>query len=138
MKNILGRPDAVAREVFALGHDADADPVVVQRDVPKPAFLRQERHGGHALVNALVALGAFVIGPNGDLVEFGIGHAPAVARRGERLLAGAVKRDRRAMLGLGAVWLPHAHASHPIAIPQQIDHLGFLDDVGALVPRVVE
>src|SRR5207237_7936402 len=58
LKDSLRFLHPAAREIFALGDDADADHVVVQRNVPEPAFLRNERHRGRAGVNALVALGA--------------------------------------------------------------------------------
>ena len=43
--------------------------VVVLRDVPEPALFRHVSHGGGAGVEALVALRALVIGPDGDFVE---------------------------------------------------------------------
>jgi hypothetical protein len=39
-EDLLRLAHAIAGQVFALGHHADADHVVVLRDVPEPALLR--------------------------------------------------------------------------------------------------
>ena len=45
VEDLLRILHAAAGEVFALGHDADADHVVVLRDVPEPALVRHVGHG---------------------------------------------------------------------------------------------
>src|SRR5213076_2120748 len=82
-----------------LGDDADADDVVVQRDVPEPAFLRYERHGCRAGIDAFVAPGALVVSPHGDLVQFGVADTPVVSHGGEGLATGTIQCAGRAIFG---------------------------------------
>ena len=82
LENGLGRFDPAACQVFSFRHHADADHVVVLRDVPEPALFRHVGHGGRAGVDAFVALRAFVIGPDGDFVKKRVlGRANGCARR---------------------------------------------------------
>src|SRR2546429_7575760 len=97
LKNFLRFLHALTREVFAFGDDADADDVVVQRDVPEPAFLRHERHGRRAGVDAFIALRAFGVRPDSDLVQFGVADAPIVPHGGKRLATGTIQCDGRAI-----------------------------------------
>ena len=97
LENRLGRLDAVSCQVFSLRHDADADHVVVLRDVPEPAFFGDVGHGGRAGVDAFVALRAFVIGPDGDFVQERVFDPPAVADGAKGLLAGSIQGDGRAI-----------------------------------------
>src|SRR5581483_7674790 len=137
-EDVLGRFDAVAREVFALGNDTDADHVVVLRDVPEPAFFGDIGDGGGAGVYAFIAVCALVVGPDGDLVEEGILHTPVVADGGEGFLAGAIECDggavfdRRGAAGLGA------RADEATDLAEQFGNDGFLAYFGALVAGVVK
>src|SRR6185369_17784584 len=95
MEDLLEVAHAVARQIFAFRHHAHAYHVAVLRNVPEPAFFRDERDGGRAGVNAFVAPGATVISPDGDLVEFGIFDPPGVSHRDKRFFARAVECHRR-------------------------------------------
>src|SRR5262249_22533015 len=59
-------------------------------DVPEPALLWNVGHRGGAFIDAGIAHGAFVIGPDGDLVELGVPHLPTRARERERVASGGV------------------------------------------------
>ena len=69
----------------------------MQRDVPEPAFLRNERHGGRASVNSFIALCTFTVRPDSDLVQFRVADAPVVSHRGEGLATGTIQCDGRAI-----------------------------------------
>ena len=61
---------APCEQIVEVADDADAHDVVVQRDVPEPALLvlgLQDERGPFIL--ALIAIGAFEIGPDGALVQ---------------------------------------------------------------------
>src|SRR5688500_2062866 len=96
VKDGLGIFDAIAREVLALGDDAHARHSAMLGNVPEPSLVGNVRDGGVAFVDAFAPFRIFVVRPDRDLVEIRIAHAPAIAIGGERLLAGAIKRDRRA------------------------------------------
>ncbi len=85
VENFLRVFHAVARQVFSFGDDADADHVVVLGDVPEPAFFGNVGDGGGAGVDAFVALGAFIVGPDGDFVEVGIVLGASFRARRRRL-----------------------------------------------------
>src|SRR5437879_397810 len=87
---------AITREVFAFRHDTGADDVIVEWDVPEPALFGHKRHRGGALIDAWIAPGALIVGPDGDLVQLRIAHAPVVPHCGERFPTGAIQRHRRA------------------------------------------
>jgi hypothetical protein len=70
---------AAARQVLALGHHAHADHVVMHGDVPEPAFFRHKGNRRAALIHSFGALAAFVVGPNGHLVQVGVTDPPALA-----------------------------------------------------------
>src|SRR6266516_3956629 len=61
--------DGLPREILPFRHHADADHLVVLRNIPEPPFLGDEGHSGSALVNPGVAFGALVVSPHGDLVK---------------------------------------------------------------------
>ena len=138
LENCLGIFDAVAREIFALGHDADADHAVVLRDVPEPALVRDEGDGGFALINALGSLRILIVGPHGDLIEKGIALPPAVRLGGEGFFAGAVERDRGAKLVSASRRISCRHSDDAVALPQKARDFDFLADVGTLLAGVVE
>src|SRR5579872_1991486 len=98
-EDFFRRFEAAARQVFSLGHDADANAVVVLGNVPKPAFFRDIGNGCGAGINALVAFGALVIGPDGDLVEEGIFDAPIVANGTKSFFAATIQSDGGAIFG---------------------------------------
>src|SRR6266511_2398946 len=69
MKDLARVLHSVAREVFTFGDYADAHHVVVLRDVPEPALVRDVSHGCRAFINAGFALRTAVVCPHSDLVE---------------------------------------------------------------------
>src|SRR5207253_2537975 len=97
-ENGFGRFDALTSEILALGDYSDADLFIVLRNVPEPPLLRHIGHGSSAFIDAGIAFGAFVIGPDRYFVELRISDAPIVAHGGEGLLAGAIERDWGAKL----------------------------------------
>ena len=128
---------AAAREIFALRHDAHAHPVVVLRDVPEPALLRQHRHGGLALVDARLAFRALVVSPHRELVQIRIFHAPAIAHRAETFLARAIERHRRAQLDNLTGFFLRPHPGHAPVLAQQFLHGNLLDDLRPAFARVL-
>ena len=138
LENCLRIFDAVAREIFALGHDADADHATVLRDVPEPALVRDEGDGGFALIDALGSLRILIVGPNRDLVEKGIALPPAVCLGGEGFFASAVERDGGVKLVGASRRIGCRHSDDAVALPQKARDFDFLADVGALVAGVVE
>ena len=138
MEDRLRILDAVARQILALRHHPDARHAAVLRDVPEPALVRDVGHGGVAFVDARAALGVLVVGPDRDLVQIGIAHPPAVAVRGEGLLAGAVEGDGRANLVGAARLVRDLDADNAIALHQQAVDRGFLAHLGALFAGIVE
>ena len=130
---------AAAGEIFALGHDADAGHVVVLRDVPEPALVRHVGDGGVAFVDAFAALGILVVGPDGDLVEIRIAHAPAALVGGEGFLARAIERDRRAdFVGAAGLAIRGLDADDLLAVHEQAVDRRFLAHFGAFLAGVVE
>ena len=83
----FGRFHSVAAEVFALGNDAHADHIIVLRDVPEPALFRNVSDRGRTLIQARIAFGSAIIGPDRDFVQIGIADAPVDANGREGLLA---------------------------------------------------
>src|SRR5687767_8385770 len=75
-ENGLGSFDTITGKIFPVRDHTDADHVIVLRDVPEPAFLRHECHGGRTLVQAGVAFRSFVIRPDRNLVEVRVLDAP--------------------------------------------------------------
>ena len=69
---------AAFEQIIERRHDAHADGVIVQRNVPPPALFvgRLDDEGG-ALVAARVAVGALPVGPDGALVQLGIRNSQA-------------------------------------------------------------
>src|SRR5678815_1173918 len=61
--------DPATREIFAFSDHADTDHVIMLRDMPEPAFVRNICHGGRAFVDAGLAFGTLIVSPDGDLVE---------------------------------------------------------------------
>ena len=84
-------------------HDADADDVVVQRDVPEPAVFgrRLQDHRG-PLVAPRVAIRALPVRPDRALVEHRIPQPELQPVLQERRLAARVDDDARADLALSA------------------------------------
>src|SRR5439155_12880199 len=94
VKNCLRSFDSAAGQIFAFGHDPDADHVIVLRDIPKPTLLRHIGDGGGALIDSRVALGAAIIRPYRNFVQLRIFDAPVVAYGGKRFSARAVQSER--------------------------------------------
>src|SRR5438094_1655392 len=99
LEDMLRRLDAIARQIFSLRHDADADHIIVERDVPEPAFFRHKRNRGGAFVDAGFALAALVVGPDRDLVQFRVADAPVVTHRGKGFATRAIQGHGRAVFG---------------------------------------
>ena len=138
LKDFLRFLHPAAREIFALGDDADADHVVVQRNVPEPAFFRNERHRGRAGVNALVALGALVVSPDGHLVQFRVADAPVVSHSGEGFATGTIECDGRAVFGDPTVFVLSADTRDAFAFFHQLLDASFLFNRRALFAGIVE
>src|SRR5262245_19856158 len=94
MENGFGLFDTAACGILSLCHDTHADHIVVQWDVPKPAFLGAHGNGCLSFIDVRIAFGTLVVGPHGNLVQIRVPCAPAFPHGGETLLAGAVERDR--------------------------------------------
>ena len=89
------------------------------RNVPEPSLFGHECDGGSPGIDSLIAFGAFVIGPDGDLVEFGIFDPPLIANRCERFFSGAIECDSRAIFCGGAILGLRANAGHFAALAQE-------------------
>src|SRR5258705_4498387 len=63
-ENSFRRLHPVARQILAFGHNADADHVSMLRDVPKPSLVWDVCNCRRAFVDARIAPGALVVGPN--------------------------------------------------------------------------
>src|ERR1041385_1487642 len=129
LEDLFGRFDATARQVLSFGDDADADHVIVLRDVPEPAFLRHVSHRGRAFVQAGIAFGAAVIGPDGDFVQVRIANAPVVADGRESFLARAIDDDARLILDDASIFFLRAHADDaPTFLDQFLDRDFLFED----------
>ena len=84
---------ARAEEVVFFRDDAEADDVVFQRDIPKPAAPANIGDGGVSLVNAGVAFRAAPVAPDGEFVELRVALIPAVAQCGDAVAARAIHGD---------------------------------------------
>src|SRR5258708_38232491 len=111
---------ALAEEIFSFGHNADAEHVVMLRDVPEPALFRHVCDGRRALVLALVAFGAFEISPDRNFVQQWITHAPVVARRAERLASRAIDGDLRPVFARHAFAVGRTRAHNLAVLANQI------------------
>src|SRR6185503_572535 len=98
-ENGFRRFHPVAREIFAFRHDSDAHHVIVEWNEPEPSLLRNVGDSRGARINAGVALGSAVIGPNGDFVQMGVAYTPVVSADGEGFLARTIEDDPGAVLG---------------------------------------
>src|SRR5207245_720355 len=98
-------------QVVEWRYHADADRVIVLRDVPPPALLvrRLDDQRG-AFVAARVAVGPFPVSPDGALVEHRVPEAQFEAVLQHRALAAGIDNDLRPHLLLGTVFVLNAHA----------------------------
>src|SRR6185295_1507702 len=85
-------------------------------NVPKPALLRHHGHCSGTGIDAVIAFGAFVVGPDRYLVEVGIAHPPILTHGGEGLLAGAIQSDGSAVLDRASILVlsPNTHDAVPV------------------------
>ena len=121
---------ATLEQIVERCHDADADDVVVERDVPEPAVLALGlQHHRRAFVAAAVAIGAFPVGPDRALVQDRIPQAQLEPVLQERRLAAGVDDDLGTDVAARAVRVLDAHADRAVAIEQHVE------DVDALRAR---
>ena len=138
VEDVLEVADPVSGEVFAFGDDADADHVVVLGDVPEPAFFGDEGDGGGTFVVAGAALGALVVGPDGDLVKERIAFAPAETDGGEGFLAGGVEGDGGVDFAEVAVFVLHFDAGDAVVFLEEAGDGEFFEDLDAALAGVVD
>ena len=130
---------AALEQVVERRDDADADDVVVQRDVPEPALsIRRLQHHRRALVAAGVAVGAFPVGPDRALVEDGIPEAQLEAVLQQRRLAAGVDDDLGVHVAARAVGVLDAHADRALAFEEHLEHVHAFVRVDAVLAGVVE
>ena len=126
----------VAVQVVALGHDADADGVVDQGDVPEPALVGYVGHGRGARVEPGVAQGAGEVGEDGDLVQVGVAPLPPQAAGQQGVAPGGVDDHAGPPLGGAAVGQGRAHPDRPAVLRQDLADRHPLADLGPLLGRV--
>src|SRR5207248_2672666 len=123
-------------EVVERGYDADADRVVVLRDVPPPALLvRSLDDESGAFVAACVAIGALPVRPDRPLVEHRIPEAKLEAVLEHRALAARVDDHRGVNLFLAAVLALDADAGRAVAVKEHLQHASRLVDLDSLLDR---
>src|SRR5439155_26992239 len=113
-ESLLRLTHAHAGEVSAVGHNSDANQIVVLRDIPEPALLRDKSDRGRAGIDPRIALGAFVVSPNGDFLEQRIFDSPAVADGGKRFFARTIQRQRGAIFDDLALLVAGANTGDPL------------------------
>src|SRR5262245_33488115 len=102
--------DRVTRKVFAFRHDTDTHHVIVQGNVPEPAFLWHESDRRGTGVDPRVAFGPSIVSPDRDFVQLGITDAPMVAHGGKGFFARTIQRYRCAHLHYLSIFKAGAHA----------------------------
>ena len=60
---------SVAVKILFFGNYADTNHIILQWDVPKPAFFRNIGNGGGTLVGSWIAFCALEVSPYGDFIE---------------------------------------------------------------------
>ena len=130
---------AVLEQIIVIRYDADADGMIVLRDVPEPALfafrLNNERG---ALVLARAAFGALPIGPNRGLLEFRIPFAQTEPAHNHRALAAGVDDHIGPHLAFRAVFLLKPNADRAVALEQHLQHAHAFMHLDAVFAGVVE
>ncbi len=134
---ILAGP--VEEEVVVGGDDADAEHVVVQRDIPEPAVFALGLHDeSRSLIAAGVAVGALPVGPKRRFLERWVPLAQPQPRHDQRRLAAGIDHDLGAHLALAAVLALHAHADRALTFEQHFDHARAFVDLHAMFASIVQ
>ena len=130
---------AVLEQVVRVGHDSDADHVVVQRDVPEPALLafslNDERR---SFIAARVAASTLPVRPQRGLLQLRVPLAQSKSIDDQRALAAGVDHHLRPHFALGAVFGLHANADRTGAFEQHLNHAGPFAHLHAVVAGMVE
>src|SRR5712691_2612321 len=90
----FGGLNPCSAQIFALRNHANTDHVIVLRDIPEPAFLRNISHGSRPFVQARISERASVVSPDGDFIELRVFDAPVVANGGEGFATRTIQRNR--------------------------------------------
>src|SRR5688572_27969608 len=138
VEDLLWILNTFAGQIFAFRDDANAHHIVVQRDVPKPTFLRNEGNGRSASVDARVTQGPAIVSPDCDFVQLGIAHPPLVADRGKSLASAAIDRDRRKKFSDSPGLILRAYTDYTIAIADQLLDRGFFEDNGTVLTSLIQ
>ena len=121
------------------GDDADADDVVVQRNVPEPSLsIGGLEHHRRAFVAPGVAIGAFPVGPDGALVEHRVPDPEAHLVLEQAVLSAGVDDHLGAHLTIGATLRTDRDADRAVVLEQDLDDANAFVHVDAVLARVVQ
>ena len=89
----LGGIFGVGEEVIFFSDDADADHIIFEGNIPKPTAPFDISNRGVAFIDPGIALGAAEVSPDGEFIELGIFHPPAIFGGGHLFTTRAINGD---------------------------------------------